>query len=149
MTKRKWLVALLAGCSIGCFCGADESPAETFTNLVSFEGSNGQFPWNTPLVQGLDGDFYGTTNKGANVSRSCGAGNSCGTVFKITPNGALTTLYKFCSQINCTDGVSPYAGLVLATDGSFYGTTPGGGTPGSFSSLVFDGPSGIPAGENV
>jgi uncharacterized repeat protein (TIGR03803 family) len=138
MTKQKWLVALFVGSSIGCFGDADQSPAQsrpstassaqTFTNLASFNGSDGEFPWNTPLVQGLDGDFYGTTNKGGISSRSCGAGNSCGTVFKITANGALTTLYKFCSQINCTDGVSPYAGLVLATDGNFYGTTPGGGT---------------------
>jgi uncharacterized repeat protein (TIGR03803 family) len=86
------------------------------------------FPWNGPLVQGLDGDFYGTTNGGGIVSGSCGAFNSCGTVFKITPNGTLTTLYRFCSQINCSDGIAPYAGLVLATDGNFYGSTSGGGT---------------------
>ena len=46
-----------------------------------------------------------------------------GTVFKITPSGTLTTLYSFCSQSSCTDGAYPYAGLVQATDGNFYGTT--------------------------
>lgn len=51
----------------------------------------------------------------------------CGTVFKITPSGKLTTLYKFCSKPNCTDGASPEAGLVQATDGNFYGTTYVGG----------------------
>jgi uncharacterized repeat protein (TIGR03803 family) len=106
-------------------------PAVTFNNLVSFTGSNGMFPWNGPLVQGLDGDFYGTTNGGGIVSSSCGAFDSCGTVFKITPNGTLTTLYRFCSQINCTDGIAPYVGLVLATDGNFYGSTSGGGTHNS------------------
>ena len=50
-----------------------------------------------------------------------------GTVFKITPGGTLTTLHSFCSQANCTDGSVPSAGLVQATDGSFYGTTYAGG----------------------
>jgi uncharacterized repeat protein (TIGR03803 family) len=128
----RWLIDWKWACALFLFCTATAlaSPAGTFTNLVSFNGSNGQFPWNTALVQGLDGDFYGTTNGGGIVSRSCGAFNSCGTIFKITPNGTLTTLYKFCSQINCADGVAPYAGLVLATDGNFYGTTPGGGAHG-------------------
>jgi uncharacterized repeat protein (TIGR03803 family) len=54
-----------------------------------------------------------------------------GTVFKITPNGALTTLYSFCSQSGCTDGAGPYGGLVQATNGNLYGTTiDGGGTSG-------------------
>ena len=52
-----------------------------------------------------------------------GGANGTGTVFKITPTGTLTTLYSFCSQTNCTDGASPAAGLVQATDGDFYGTT--------------------------
>jgi uncharacterized repeat protein (TIGR03803 family) len=42
----------------------------------------------------------------------------------------LTTLHSFCSQADCTDGVSPSAGLVQATDGSFYATTYYGGTHG-------------------
>jgi uncharacterized repeat protein (TIGR03803 family) len=55
--------------------------------------------------------------------------NDYGTVFKITPGGTLTTLYSFCSQTDCTDGMSPYAGLVQATDGNLYGTTSSGGGP--------------------
>jgi uncharacterized repeat protein (TIGR03803 family) len=70
-------------------------------------------------VQATDGNFYGTTYHG-------GASNS-GTVFKITPTGALTTLYSFCSQTNCTDGANPAAKLVQASDGNFYGTTASGG----------------------
>ena len=50
-----------------------------------------------------------------------------GTVFKITPGGALTTLYSFCSQGGCTDGEWPKAGLVQATNGDIYGTTYAGG----------------------
>jgi uncharacterized repeat protein (TIGR03803 family) len=74
------------------------------------------------LVQGLDGDYYGTTSTGG-TSTGCDGG--CGTVFKITPAGTLTTLYNFCSQANCSDGSDPVAGLIQASDGNFYGTTYG------------------------
>ncbi len=56
-------------------------------------------------------------------------------VFTITPTGALTTLYSFCLQSGCSDGAYPYAGLVLASDGNFYGTTTGGGT--NYDGTVF------------
>jgi uncharacterized repeat protein (TIGR03803 family) len=75
------------------------------------------------LVQATNGDFYGTTAGG-------GACSTCGTVFKITPSGTLTTLYSFCSQSGCMDGESPFAGLVEGTDGDFYGTTQEGGAAG-------------------
>ncbi|MGA2021390.1 MAG: choice-of-anchor tandem repeat GloVer-containing protein, partial [Candidatus Sulfotelmatobacter sp.] len=39
----------------------------------------------------------------------------------------LTTLYNFCSETNCEDGVNPVEALVQATDGSFYGGTLQGG----------------------
>ena len=68
------------------------------------------------LIQATDGNFYGTTAGGGQ--------NNWGTVFKITPDGTLTTLYSF----NRTDGGSPSAGLVQAPDGSFYGTTSLGGS---------------------
>jgi uncharacterized repeat protein (TIGR03803 family) len=78
------------------------------------------------LIQATDGDFYGTTfGGGANC-----APYGCGTIFKITPGGTLTTLYSFCSQSGCTDGASPYAGLIQATNGDFFGTTYGGGANG-------------------
>jgi uncharacterized repeat protein (TIGR03803 family) len=93
-------------------------PAQTFTTLVNFDGTDGSEPF-VCLVQGTDGNLYGTT--------SGGGANGSGTVFKMTPSGTLTTLYSFCSQTNCTDGGEPAAGLVLATDGNFYGTTFYGG----------------------
>lgn len=75
------------------------------------------------LIQAADGNLYGTTSGGGN------AGD--GTVFKITLGGALTVIYNFCSQANCTDGETPYAGLIQATDGNLYGTTNAGGTNGA------------------
>ena len=65
------------------------------------------------LVQGSDGYFYGTTEYG-------GTNGGNGTVFKISANGALTSLYSFTGG---NDGANPVAGLVQGSDGYFYGTT--------------------------
>ena len=98
------------------------TPSGTLTTLYNFCSrsgcADGQYPY-AALVQATDGSFYGTTYSG-------GASND-GTVFKTTPSGTLTTLYNFCSQSGCTDGAQPYAGLVLDTNGKFYGTTYSGG----------------------
>jgi len=82
------------------------------------------------LIEAANGAFYGTTEEGgANVKEDyCRPG--CGTIFKITASGALTTLYSFCSQTNCTDGYFPTSGLIQGTDGNFYGTTLFGGAYG-------------------
>jgi uncharacterized repeat protein (TIGR03803 family) len=94
----------------------------TVTTLHSFDGTDGSGPL-AALVQATDGNFYGTTPYGG--SGNCDSG--CGTVFKITPAGTLTTMYSFCAQTGCPDGMFPYAPLVQATDGNFYGTTSAGG----------------------
>jgi uncharacterized repeat protein (TIGR03803 family) len=69
-----------------------------------------------------------TSQGGAHGSTACsfpGGFGSCGTIFKITPAGALTTLYSFCAETNCADGAFPFGALVQATNGKFYGTTLG------------------------
>jgi len=73
------------------------------------------------LTQGIDGDFYGPTYNGG-VGTYCGT-TGCGSIFKMTPDGTVTTIYSFCVQQDCADGAAPYGGLVQATDGNFYGTT--------------------------
>ena len=100
------------------------SPSGSYSNLHSFAGgfyygnSDGQHPYG-PLVQGHDGNFYGTTAGGGTNA------NVAGTVFRISPGGDCTTLYSFGGA---PDGSQPEAGLVLGSDGNFYGTTYGGGT---------------------
>ncbi len=89
------------------------------------------------LIQATNGDFYGTTQAGgANTNSNCDV-RGCGTIFKVTPGGGLTTLYSFCSLSGCADGYSPYAGLVQGSDGNFYGTTPVGGANGTNDGTVF------------
>jgi uncharacterized repeat protein (TIGR03803 family) len=95
------------------------SAQEGLATLYVFGGlaTDGLYPW-AGLVQGSDGSFYGTTTEGGT--------NNDGTVFKITSQGTLTTLYQFGSLP--TDGHTPIGGLVQGSDGNFYGTTSGGGT---------------------
>jgi uncharacterized repeat protein (TIGR03803 family) len=101
--------------------------AGTLTTLYSFCAQMGCPDGSNPeggLVQGTDGNFYGTT--------VAGGAKGDGTVFGITPEGKLTTLHNFCagSRRGCPDGATPEAGLVQATDGNFYGTTQQGGANG-------------------
>ncbi len=104
------------------------SHADPFKTLIIFDGADGATPVDTPLVQGTDGSLYGTTLGGGT--------HDAGTVFRMTAAGAVTTLYSFCSLPKCQDGAMPCGGLVLASDGNFYGTTSQGGADG-ISGTVF------------
>ncbi len=96
--------------------------AQTLTILWSFtNGVDGAGPY-AGLVQGSDGNFYGTTE-----------GRS-GTVFRISPSGTFTNLHTFTG----IDGVHPAAGLVQGIDGNFYGTTRFSGTTESTRHRVSD-----------
>lgn len=93
---------------------------QTFTTLWSFGGvsvdTNGRQPSPVPLTRGTDGNLYGTT--------WFGGANGVGTFYRITPAGALTTLYSFTHD----NGITIEAGLVQANDGNFYGTNTLDGT---------------------
>ncbi len=93
--------------------------------VETFPCTDGAFP--SGLLQATNGNFYGTTLNGGTHTPCAPSAVGCGTVFKITPAGTLTTLYSFCSQTGCTDGNFPSAGLMQGRDGSFYGTTYLGG----------------------
>jgi uncharacterized repeat protein (TIGR03803 family) len=101
-----------------------------FQTLYTFCSKSGCTDGGLPtgLTQGSDGNFYGAT---AAFDDPCTAGTAqCGTVFKITPTGKLTTLHTFCNEANCADGAGPDGGILQASDGDFYGTASGGGANG-------------------
>ncbi len=95
---------------------ASLADAQTLQTLCSFNSTNGANP-QASLTLGTDGNFYGTTETGGT--------NQGGTVFRISTNGTLATLYSFTGGI---DGANPYAALTLGNDGNLYGTTETGGT---------------------
>jgi uncharacterized repeat protein (TIGR03803 family) len=118
---------LTIACVIGTFCVATAvtSPAQTYTNIVNFDGENGGRP--IGVTQGFDGKFYGVTNLGGkNGQNSYTKGD--GTIFSVASTDALVSLYSFCSQKHCADGGGPGALLTQAADGNFYGTTYAGGS---------------------
>jgi len=93
MSKLSFWATIIFLC-VFCAATAIGSPAQNFRTLVSFNGTDGASPYYGSLVQGFDGNLYGTTYSGG--------GHGCGTVFKITAGGKLTTLLSF----DKTDGAT-------------------------------------------
>jgi uncharacterized repeat protein (TIGR03803 family) len=92
-------------------------PAGSLTTLYNFNGTtDGSAPAAT-LVQGVDGNFYGSTTQGGAAG--------LGTIFQLTAGGSLSTLYSFTGGV---DGSAPVGPLVQMTDGAFYGLTASGGS---------------------
>ncbi len=88
------------------------TPHGKLTVLYSFKGTpDGETPKGT-IIQATDGNFYGTTEKGGV--------NGYGSIYKMTPAGALTIIHSFNED---GFGLQPLAGLVQATDGKFYGAS--------------------------
>lgn len=110
------------------------TPAGAVTILHSFsDGSVANDGWCAEdIMLGRDGNFYGTTAYGGTAD--------LGTVFKMTPSGAITIIHSFQGQAG-DDGAWPFAGLIQGTDGYFYGTTTAGGTS-NFGSIYRINPSG-------
>ena len=89
--------------------------AGTVTTLHNFTlGSDGGNPA-AGLIQGMDGNLYGTA--------SAGGDSGYGALFRITTAGTFTPLHSF----NNTDGADPEAPLCAGADGFLYGTTQQGG----------------------
>ena len=107
-----WAVELLLSVTLSIFAPA--ARGQVLQSLYSFAVTNGYYPY-AGLVEGSDGNFYGTTYQGGT--------KDSGTVFNITPDGVWTSLVSF----NGANGAYPSAGLLLASDGNFYGTTESGG----------------------
>jgi uncharacterized repeat protein (TIGR03803 family) len=108
-----WAASLILFCWF-----AIAASAQTFTSVATFDGSNGAGPF-VGLVQGVDGNFYGTTSGDGAFKR--------GTVYKVAGDGTISVVYNFCSLPHCADGAAALSPLVLGADGNFYGTTSSGG----------------------
>jgi len=116
-------------CSGGCGTFFMLTPWGTFTMLHDFclqrFCADGADP--IGIIHGSDGNFYGVTELGG-TNESCNSSmNGCGTIFRLTSDGALTTLYSFCAQADCADGYSPETAILQDTNGTFYGSTESGG----------------------
>jgi len=101
-------------CSNSCGTIFKIAPGGKFTTIHDFDGTDGSGAY-ASLIQGLDGDFYGTT--------AYAGSREYGSVYKVTVGGRVTPLHNF----NGTDGNYPFTSLIQATDGNFYGTTSQGG----------------------
>jgi len=113
-------------CPSGCGTVFHVEAGGTFSTLYAFSATDGPFPAN--LLQGQDGNLYGTTG---GIS---GGIVYPGGIFKLTPEGTFSILYAFCSQPNCADGSAP-SSLIQLPDGDFVGVTLAGGH--AFGGVVF------------
>jgi len=95
------------------------TPAGHLVWVHNFTGTDGAVPYG-PIIQARDGNFYGTTKSGGS--------SGYGVVYKITPAGVYKVLFNF--NATAGPGTNPYAGLVQATDGKFYGATWAGSSGG-------------------
>lgn len=115
-------------------CAALAIPArsQTYSTLTNFTDLNNEAEG--PLIQGPNGDLYGTTHYGGM--------NAWGDVYDISTAGGLNAVYSFCPRKNCLDGSFPNVGMVLGGNGNFYGTTGGGGTSGGYGTVFQLTPTG-------
>ena len=102
--------------------------AQTLTVLHTFtRGGDGGFlapSMSGGVTRDAGGNLYGTTNFGGNITGQCGE-LGCGVVFKVSPHGVETPIYKFQGQ---PDGLNPDARVIFGPDGALYGTTQQGGS---------------------
>jgi uncharacterized repeat protein (TIGR03803 family) len=112
-----------------------------FTTLLSFTGTNPPYLGAGPnqLIQGSDGNLYGTTFSGGSpdhfVNHGIGYAFGFGTIFKASTNGTMTTLAVMSGTTGAFPGANSLGGLIQTSDGSLYGTTENGGTNGNFGTV--------------
>ena len=103
------------------------TPGGKLSNFYSFcslaNCADGSEPSASPIL-GSDGNLYGVTSGGgSDAVYPYGSG----TVFKMSLDGKITTLYTFCPTAPCIDGSTP-TGILQASDGNLYGSTYFGGS---------------------
>jgi uncharacterized repeat protein (TIGR03803 family) len=108
--------------------GAGWTKTVLYNFCVQTGCADGYHPQGSLIMDGA-GNLYGTADGGGEASR----GGQAGVVFKLAPTGGgwtQTVLYSFCATINCNDGDTPRAGLMMDGAGNLYGTTLYGGSKG-------------------
>jgi len=119
----KWMtrIALLAAVLVVSAAAS----AQTYTVLYDYpetDRNNSGIASPQVMSQGRDGNLYSTIMTDGT--------HNAGTAYNISPAGVRTTFYNFCNLTACADGEIPEGGLILGTDGNFYGTTVNGGKTG-------------------
>src|ERR1041385_1292235 len=99
----------------------------TYTRKLSFDGPiNGKNPYGS-LMQASDGNLYGMSNLGGSIN--------VGVLFQYDP--ALSNAIVKINFERSIGGDIPYASLILASDGKFYGMTEQGGVSGNGLGALF------------
>ena len=130
-TDGKFWGTTTSGGSVGDGTAFKMTAAGVLATVHNFAGGAGDgFLPVDALVQGTDGNFYGTTVQG-------GVNSGAGIIFKMTPAGAVNVLHSFDSGGDPSDGYQPRGGLVEGLDGNLYGTATGGGSPGGGPGTIF------------
>ncbi len=114
-------IASVAICLFGLITLGARPVCANTVDSIEHSFTNGNYPV-APLILGANGNFYSTTSAGGSASK--------GTIFEMTPTGTVTILHSFGDGTVTNDGATPEAGLLLANDGNFYGTTSAGGSAG-------------------
>ena len=128
MKSSKFNLTLALACVALAFSLAVCAQAQTVTFLTQFTGNQGSA---RTVVQGTDGNFYGAADGGVYDQ---------GQIFRMTPDGEITTIYSFCAQTGCPDGSFLDRGPILGSEGNLYGVTEGGtGASGTFYKMTLDG----------
>jgi len=100
---------------------------------------DGVYPY-AGLAQATDGNFYGANGDGGKASSRCSTG--CGTMFKITPKGALAVVHNF----DYTTGNFPVVTPFQHTNGIVYGDTLlGGVSPCGFCGVFYSWNANLPS----
>jgi uncharacterized repeat protein (TIGR03803 family) len=123
-------LCLALACAAITFSLAVCAKAQTVDFLSQFTGNQGHA---ITVIQGTDGNFYGAATNGA---------YNKGQIFRMTPDGDLTTIHSFCAKTGCPDGSFADRSPVLGSDGNLYGVTSGGGNStgsGTFYKMTLEG----------
>lgn len=158
-TVRGWKVfraaIIVALALLGAVVSSAPSQSYHYEEIYAFSGDTNGYGPKGALAQRTDGNLYGTTYQGAQPTINCPA-CGYGTVFRIMPEGALTTLAWFHGRAGLTNGEGitnyggyPFGSMVQASDGNLYGSSEYGGfrvTPGG---VLTSGPGGGDGGDPI